>query len=74
VQSTPQAPFWSFFEISAQFSDTLHSHYAINVYLYETAVTSMVEVCFAHKNRITPRTSLRDQFSHVLATAHQLVP
>ena len=60
-------------DILTNSSDMLHSHYAINRYLYELAVISIAEVSFAHKNRITLRSSLRDQFSNVLAIAHQLI-
>jgi hypothetical protein len=57
---------------SAPFSDMLYSPYTNTVHDYQLAVNSAWETCLTHKNQIVLQTSLQDQFSNVVAFAHEL--
>ena len=60
------------FEVFAQFSDMLHSHYSVTLRRYQLVVNFDGKTFLGLKSRITLRTSSWDQVSRVVI-AHQLI-
>ena len=61
------------FELSAQFSDMLHTRYSTTLRCYQLVVNFDGKTFLGRKSRITIRTSSWDQVSRVVI-AHQLIP
>jgi hypothetical protein len=63
------------FEFSVQFPDILHSHYVINIRLYQVVMDFVAEnMLRPQKNWNTPLHFSWDSTSNVIAIACQLIP
>jgi hypothetical protein len=60
-------------KFSTPLSDMLHCHNAITLHLDQLAVNFDGEICFTRTNQILLWTSVQDEVSNVIASAHQLL-